>query len=326
MRKVSLIWLLALSSCLVAAESLAVGEPLRIGYLVSARVAEDPTPERLAFIEGLRAEGFEEGRNLVIEYRSAKGDHEALPFLADQLVERKVQVIFAIGLLAARAASAATRSIPIVMMTLSDPVSEGLVNSLANPGGNLTGIALVGRELAAKRLELLKEAVPGISRVAVIWQSREPGSATEFRQTQEAARQLKIRLESYDVAGQHDLAEPFRRIRKNRPDALLAILDQRTSSYREIIPEFALKQGLPTIFGLSAFAESGGLLSYSPDINDMFRRSGNFVARILRGNRVSAMPIEQPLRYTLVVNLKTARSLGISLPDRILQRADRIIE
>ncbi len=321
-----LILLASLSLAAIAAGAPPPGKVARIGYLVLSPLLDTPSPERAAFMEGLRALGYEEGKNVVIEYRSAEADPAALPFLAEELVDLGVDVIVAPAGPPLRAAKDTTDTIPIVMMFSADPVAMGLVESLARPGRNVTGMSMQNVELGAKRLELLKQTLPEISRVAVIWDSSNPAVVPEWKAMQKIARVLGITLESADVAGAPNFAAAFEQIRRSRPDALMTIIDLRTASYRNIISEFALWQGLPTMAGLKSFARAGGLMSYAPNFADLSRRAAAVVDKILNGANPGELPVEQPVTFELVVNLKTAKALGITVPRFTLLRANEVIE
>jgi len=302
------------------------GKMARIGYLVLSPLLETPSPERVGFLRGMRELGYVEGKNLTIEYRSADGATDMLPFLADELVELGVDVIVAPAGPPLLAAKEATSKIPVVMMFSADPVSAGLVQSLARPGGNVTGMSMQNVELAAKRLELLKEAVPRIARVAVIWDSSNVMVHREWEMTQRIARGLGITLESVDVGGEPDLSRAFERIKAKRPDALIAIIDLRIARYRQIIPGFALAERIPLMAGLTAFTQAGGLMSYAPDFSELSRRSAGFVDKLLNGADPATLPVQQPTTFDLVINMKTAKSLGLRIPDSILLRADQVIK
>lgn len=301
-------------------------EPPRIGYLAVAPLTDKPSPERAGFLAGLRELGYENGKNISIVYRSAEGATDALPFVAEELVESGVKLVVTAGNPAIRALQQASNTIPIVILFSADPVAAGFAKSLARPGGNITGMSQQNLELGAKRLELLKETVPSIRRVAVLWDSSNPVMRGEWESTRTVAKQLGIELIPGDVAGEPSFEKIFERILSQRVDAIVTLIDLRTASYRQIIPEFALKHRLPSITGLEAFAENGGLMSYAPDFGDLSRRSAAYVDKILRGAKPGDLPIQQPTHYSLVLNLKSARALGITIPRRILERADRIIE
>ncbi len=313
------------------AASLAVGAPPpgkvpRIGYLVLSPLLDTPSPERAAFVQGLRELGYIQGKSIIIEYRSAEGDPEALPFRAAELVDLEVDVIVAAGALPALAAKDVTGTIPIVMLFSSDPVRTGLVTSLARPGGNVTGMSFLGPELGAKRLELLKETIPRISRVAVLWDSGNFAIVPEWTAIQTAARSLGITLDSFDIKESPNFAAAFAKIAKDTPDGLITIADLRTAGYREIISEFALEHRIPTMSGLRDFAVSGGLMSYAPSFPDLSRRAANYVDKILKGAKPADLPVEQPTKFELVINMKTAQALDVTIPQPILIRADELIE
>jgi putative ABC transport system substrate-binding protein len=301
-------------------------EPPRIGYLAVAPLTDKPSPERAGFIAGLRELGYENGKNIQIVYRSAEGATDALPFVAEELVESGVKLVVTAGNPAIRALQQASDSIPIVILFSADPVAAGFAKSLAHPGGNITGMSQQNLELGAKRLELLKETVPTIRRVAVLWDSSNAVMRGEWESTSAAAKQLGIELIPGDAAGQASFEKILENIQRQGADAIVTLIDLRTASYRQIIPEFALKHRLPSITGLEAFAENGGLMSYAPDFGDLSRRSAAYVDKILRGTNPGDLPIQQPTHYSLVLNLKSARAMGITIPKRILERADRIIE
>ncbi|HJX17092.1 MAG TPA: ABC transporter substrate-binding protein [Acidiferrobacterales bacterium] len=302
------------------------GKVPRIGYLTLSPLLEPPSPERAGFLKGLREHGYEDGKNIIIEYRSAEGDPEALPFVAEALVASGVRLVVTAGYPAIKAVQDASDAVPIVLLFAADPDATGFAKSLARPGGNITGMSMQNRELGAKRLELLKEAVPDIRRVAVLWDSSNPVLKPEWESTQMAGRRLGIQFISADGANEPNFEKAFALIVKARPDALVTFVDLRLASYRQIIPEFAIKQRLPTMFALTAFVESGGFMSYAPDFEDLSRRSAGYVDKILKGANPAELPIQQPTHYKLVVNLKTAKMLGLKLPERILQRADKVIE
>jgi len=296
----------------------------RIGYLVLSPLVDPPSAERQAFLDGLRALGYVEGRNVVIEYRSAKWNRELVPDLAEELIALKVDVIVAVPG-TEFAARDATRTIPIVVTTLVDPVEQGLAASLARPGGNLTGPGFSTAEVAGKRLQLLKEAFPRVARVAVLW-NPDKGGMRQWQETQVAARALGITLQSVEVRDPKDFPPALSAITARRADALITFLSPLTTAYRPIIVEFATKNRLPTMFELRADVEAGGLLAYAPSLTDTFRRAAGYVDRILRGAKPGELAIEQPTRLELIVNLKTAKALGIILPPSVLLRAEKVID
>ena len=296
----------------------------RLGYLVLAPLSETPSPERTAFLAGLRELGWIEGKTIAVEYRSAKLNVELLDDLAEELVRTRVDIIVAAGpdpLI--RAAKQATSTIPIVMTGGSDPVAERFAASLARPGGNVTGVSLMSPELGAKRLELLKEVVPRVTRLAVLWS---PATQRELEVTRAAADKLGLALKLIAVRNADDLARAFAVLEKERPDALTMLFDGLTSGYRELVGDFAKKHKLPTVFGAREFAEAGGLMSYAPDIADGFHRAATYVDKILKGAKPADLPVEQPTKFELVINMKTAKALGLTIPQSLLLRADELIQ
>jgi putative tryptophan/tyrosine transport system substrate-binding protein len=298
----------------------------RIGYLVTAPLADPPSAERRAFLEGLRDLRYVGRQNLIVEYRSAKWNRDLLPDLAEELVALKVDVIVAVPG-SADAARQATTTVPIVILGGADPVAAGLVASLAHPGGNITGTTVGLPEVAGKRLVLLKEAVPKMSRVTVLWNSAtERGVQRDWQETQAAAVVLGVGLQSLEVRDPKDFPTAFSAIPRRRPDALIVVLSPLTSAYRPIIIDFAVKNRLPTMFGQRADVEAGGLMSYSPSVADSFRRAAGYVDKLLKGAKPGDLPIEQPTKFELVINLKTAKALRLTIPRSILGRADQVIE
>ena len=325
---VGLILTLVASLLVVAPLAAAAQRPAkvpRIAYLVLSPLADPPSAERQAFLDGLRELGYVEGQSISIVYRSANWNRELLPDLAEELVELKVDVIVAVPG-AIDAARQATRTIPIVIPGAGDPVETGLVTSLARPGGNITGTAFAPAEVAGKQLALLKEALPKISRVAVLRDPGGEGARRGLQEIQAAARMLGVTVEPMDVRDAKDFLGAFSAMARKRPDALITVLSPLTSAYRPIIVEFATKQRLPTMFGQRADVEAGGLMSYTTSAADQFRRAAGYVDRILKGARPGDLPIERPTKFELAVNLKTARALGIALPQSLLIQADTVID
>ena len=298
----------------------------RIGYLVLSPLVDPPSAERQAWLDGLRELGYVIGQNIAIEYRSANWNRELLPDLAADLVNLKVDVIVAVPG-AVEAARDATKSIPIVVPNLNDPVENRLVASLARPGGNITGTTGASTaELSGKRLELLKEAIPKLSRVAVLWNPATQGASRLLRETQSAATMLGLTLQPHEVQDPNDFPRALSAITRSRPDALLIFVSPLTTAYRPIIVEFANKQRVPTMFAVRADVEAGGLMSYSASLPDTFRRAAHYVDKILKGAKAGDLPIEQATRFELVINLKTAKALGLTIPQSVLLRADQVIE
>jgi putative ABC transport system substrate-binding protein len=311
----------------VAAEAQQAANVARIGVLVLNRATNPRGHE--AFRQGLRDLGYVEGRNVVIEYRDAEGKPERLPALAAELVALKVGVIVAPGTLAALAAKQATRTIPIVFPVVGDPVTDGLVTSLARPGGNVTGLSNRTPELVGKCLELLTQAVPGVSRVAVLWL---PGGAPErteqdmLREAEVAARALGARLQVVEARGPADFDRAFSDMTRARAGALTVLPYVMFFNERRRLVDLAAKNRLPAVYGSREFVDAGGLMSYGADIGDLFRRAATYVDKILKGAKPGDLPVEQATKFELVINLKTAKALGLTIPQSILARADQVIE
>jgi putative ABC transport system substrate-binding protein len=311
-----------------AAEAQQAAKIARIGYLASNLAAGPHLHE--AFRQGLRDLGYIEGRNLVIEYRDAEGKLERLPALAAELVALKIDVIVAAGgTPAALAAKQATRTLPIVFTAAADPVMDGLVTNLARPGGNVTGLSLFFPELVGKCLELLKQAVPGVSRGAVLWQPGGLGERTEKDMLKEAgvaAQALGVRLQFVEARGLADFEGAFSDMTRARAGAL-TVLPSPTFLYeRRRLVDLAAKNRLPTVFPLRDYVDAGGLMSYGPNLADLYRRAATYVDKILKGAKPADLPVEQPTKFELVINLKTAKALGLTIPQSVLGRADQVIE
>ncbi|MEO6747705.1 MAG: ABC transporter substrate-binding protein [Caldimonas sp.] len=279
-----------------------------------------------AFQRGLRELGWVEGMNISIEYRYAEGRHDRLPDLAADLVRLKVDVIVTTATSDALAAQRATRAIPIVMVAGGDPVASGLVESLARPGGNVTGLSQMLQELGGKRLELLKEIVPNLSIVAVLWNPQSASATLGWKENQQPARQLGIQLHSLEVQSPNDLDKAFEGAILARAGALAILPDPVISTNLKRIVDFAAKSRLPSIYQSSEFADAGGLVSYGPDRADLFRRAATYVDKILKGIKPSDLSVEQPTKLELVVNLKAAKALGITIPQSVVFRAHKVIE
>jgi putative ABC transport system substrate-binding protein len=297
----------------------------QIGYLSSdSRLTIASRIE--AFRQGLRELGYVEGKNIAIEWRFAEGKADRLAGLAAELVRLKVDLIVTTGPAATRAAKDATVTIPIVMAQDSDPVGNGLVASLARPGRNITGLSSLAAEISGKRLELLKEIVPRLSRVAVFGSSITPGNAHALKETELAARTLGVQFQYVDVLAAMDIAPAFQTAAKGRADAILVLSSLVVISQRPQIAGLAVKSRLPAIYDRGEFAEDGGLLSYGTNFTDLSRRAASYVDRILKGAKPADLPVEQPTKFELVVNLKTAKALGIKIPNSILVQATKVIE
>jgi len=292
----------------------------KIGYL---NVAGSPAANVEAFQQGLRELGYVEGQNISVEYRT--GDSaERLAELARELVQQKVGAIVATGP-AATAAKMATGTIPILFMFSGDPIEAGFIDSLARPGRNMTGITWLAFELVGKRLELLKEAVPRVSRVAVLASPAHAGEQRELQETQSTARALGIRLHYHQVRDGAEVGAAFEKIVKENVNALLAFPDPVTNAHRKQIAEFAAKRRLASMFGRKEPVEAGGMISYGPKLEDVYRRIPAHVDKILRGAKPADVPTELPTRFELYVNLTTAKQIGVTMPPNLLVRADRVI-
>jgi len=299
----------------------------RIGYLEPNLAGSRHLQE--AFSQGLRALGYVEGRNVIIEYRDAEGRPERLPALAAELVALKVEVIMAgPGTAAALAAKQATPTVPVVFTGVGDPVTDGLVKSLAWPGGNATGLSLLGPDLVGKLLELLKQAVPGVSRVALLLKpDATPDRMKLFlKEADVAAQALGVELQVVEARGPADFERAFSDISKARAGALAVLATPVFSSARQRLVNLAEKNRLPTVFAFREYVEAGGFMSYGPDLADLFRRAATYVDKILKGAKPADLPVEQPTKFELVINLKTATALGLTIPQTLLLRADQVIE
>jgi putative tryptophan/tyrosine transport system substrate-binding protein len=274
----------------------------------------------------LQALGWTEGNNVVFERRYADNRLDRLPELAAELVRLNVDVIIATGTLAPLAAKRATSTIPIVMTAAGDPLGSGLVASLARPGGNVTGLSLMAPDLGGKRLELLKEVLPQVSRVGILWNATNPYSALVLKETESAAQIFRIQLQSIEVRSPDDFGSALPTATQLRVGALITVEDPLTFSHRKFIADFAASNRLPAIYGLKEFVEAGGLMAYGADLADSYRRAAGYVDKILKGAKPADLPIEQPTKFEFVINLKTAKALGVEIPPTLLARADEVIE
>jgi putative ABC transport system substrate-binding protein len=328
MRRKLLIAAGALLAAPLAASAQQPAKIARIGFLAASSPPITPHIHE-AFLQGLRDLGYVGGRNLVIEYRFAEGKWERLPALAAELIALKVDVIFAGATPLAQAAKQATRTIPIVFIVPDDPVRDGLVTSLARPGANLTGVASIASELVGKRLEQLKQAVPGVSRVAVL---SHPGGFGErtgkdmLKGAEVAARVLGLRLQFVEVRGPEDFDRAFSEMTGARAGALIVLGSVMFMSERKRLVELASKNRLPAVYVLREFVDAGGLMAYGANQADLNRRAATYVDKILKGAKPADLPVEQPTKFELVINLKTAKALGLTIPQSVLGRADEIIQ
>jgi putative ABC transport system substrate-binding protein len=296
----------------------------RIGFLFGSSPSAQLARVE-AFRRGLREAGYIEGQNIIIEYRSADGKVDRLPALAAELVVLKVDVIVSSGPGATRPAKDATATIPIVMTNDNDPVGNGFVASLARPGGNITGLSTLARELSGKRLEFLKQIVPKLSRVAVLGDSKEPGNAQSLRETEIAAEAFGVKLQYIEIQGPKDVETAFRDASKGRAEGVLVLGGPVFGNQRTELVHFAAKSRLPAIYHRPEFVEDGGLMSYATSFTELFHRAATYVDKILKGAKPADIPVEQPTKFEFVINLKTAKQIGLTIPPNVLTRADRVI-
>ena len=316
---------IAFAMCGAVAEAQQTKIP-RIGYLTGSG-SDSNTAFRTAFLQGLRDLGYIEGKNVLLEYRYAEGDLSRSPKLVAELVQLKVDLIFASFLPGIRAAKDASKTIPIVMLSVYDPVASGLIDSLAHPGGNITGVAALRGDLSGKRLELLQEVLPGRTRVDILWDANAPGPVMSFKEYQTAARALKIQLQSVEVRGPApDLESAFQALAKSRANALILVSNPIVAPHRERIASVAIKNRLPSMCESTEYVEAGCLMSYAANQAEMFRRAASYVDKILKGAKPADLPVEQPTKFELVINLKTAKQIGLTIPPNVLARADRVIK
>jgi putative ABC transport system substrate-binding protein len=317
-----LAFVVALTVCGVMGEAQQPARILRIGLLIPSSASSSARVE--AFRQRLRELGYVEGKNIVIEYRYAEGKLERLPDLAAELIRLKVDVVVTTssGILAAKKASA---TIPIVFAGAADPVGSGLVSSLAQPGGNITGLSSIARDLDGKRLELLKEAFPKVARVAYLWGSGGSRGNRRLTNMQAAAKALGLKLLSLEVRSLDDFDSAFARAKREGAQALITVAGSVITNQQRQVLDFAAKNRLPAMYPNSEFVEAGGLMSYAPNIADLFRRAADFVDKILKGTKPADIPVEQPMKFEFVISLIAAKQIGVTIPPNVLVRADRVI-
>jgi putative ABC transport system substrate-binding protein len=297
----------------------------RLGLLIPGSSSAF-APRIEAFRHGLRDLGYVEGRNITIEYRFAEGQYDRLPELVAELIRLHVDIMVTDGEEAILAAQHATTTIPIVMAVSSDPVGIGFVASLARPGGNITGLSFMLTEVSGKRLELLQEAVPKLSHVAVLWNPTNPNSTLGFKETQTAAHALGLPLQSLEVRGPDEFDQAFAAMTREHADALVVLSNPLFFGHRRQLAELAVKHRLPAIFLFREYVEAGGLMAYGANLNAMYRRAAYYVDRILKGTKPADLPVEQPVKFELVINLKTAQALDLTIPPTLLFQADEVIK
>jgi len=321
----SILFVVALLAVAVMTEAQQPTKVPRIGYLAAA-----PASANLArigaFRQGLRELGYTEGKNIVIEYRYAEGKPDRLSELADELVRLNVDAIVTAGPTVTRAAKEATATIPIVMAFAGDPVGSGFVASLARPGGNITGLSSLSPEISGKQLELLKEIVPKLSRVAILGSSTEPANPQSLKEIELAAGAFGVQLQYLDVLGPKDIETAFRTASKRRADAILVLPSAVFNTHRKQIADLAKMSRLPAIFYAPEWVEDGGLVSYGVSFTDLYRRAATYVDKILKGRKPADLPVEQPTKFELLINLKAAKQIGLTIPPNVLVRADKVIK
>jgi putative ABC transport system substrate-binding protein len=297
----------------------------RVGYLLGASLSASSTRTE-AFRQGLRDLGYVEGKNIIIEWRSAEGKFDRLPALAAELVRLKVDVIVTAGPIPTRAAKEVTSTIPIIMTQDPDPVGNGFVASLARPGGNITGLSTLAPELSGKQLELLKEIIPKLTRVAVFGTSTRAGNAQALKEIELAAGAFKVKLQYLDVLDPKDIETAFQGATKGRAEAVLVLQSAVFFSQRTQITDLAAKNRLPAIYYTTEFVEAEGLMSYATSYTDLFRRAATYVDKILKSAKPAELPVEQPTKFELIINLKAAKQIGLTIPPSVLARADKVIK
>ena len=315
-----LVVLVVFALCM-SAEAQQSGKIPRIGVLLDGEVSLLES-----FRQGLRDLGYIEDKNILIEYRFVKGNPDRISALAADLIDKKVKLILTAGTARARAIQQVTVVTPIVLAFSGDPVAGGVAAGLARPGGNVTGLSMISPEVSGKRLELLKEAAPKISRIGVLWDRVVPENIFDFRTTEVAAQAIRLKIESLEVRKPEDLERNFSLALRRRISALIVIGGGVTNREQKRIVAFELKNRLPTVHELLTYAESGGLMAYGVNQADMFRRAAKYVDKILKGAKPAALPIEQPTKFELVINLKTAKQIGFTIPQTVLYRADKLIK
>jgi putative ABC transport system substrate-binding protein len=326
MTKKILVWLLLtfFVANVSVAQAQQAGKIPRLGYL-SATSPSTVSARIEAFRQGLRELGYVEGKNIVIEWRFGEGKPDRLLALAAELVRLQVDIIVTAGQTVTRAAKEATKTIPIVMTNEGDPVGTGFVASLAQPGGNITGLSTLRPEISGKQVELLKETVPRLSRVAVFGTSPVPGTAQALKEIELAARAFKLQLQYLDVLDPKDIETAFQAASNGRADAVLVLSSPVLNSHRKQVIALAVKSRLPAIYPQGDYMDAGGLMFYGPSITDLSRRAATYVDKILKGRKPADLPVEQPMKFEFIVNLKAAKQIGLTIPPNVLVRADKVI-
>jgi putative ABC transport system substrate-binding protein len=306
-------------------ETQPAGKPYRVGFLGNSTAALEANLVE-PFRQGLRERGYVEGQDVVVEYRWAEGKYERFPDLIDELLRLKVDVIVTAGTPAALAVKRATTTVPLVMIAVGDPVGTGLVASLSRPGGNITGLTSIAADLEGKRLELLREVVPKLSHMSVLWNPASPFQVVAEKEVRAAAQMLQLRVLSLGVRAADELDAAFDAIVKARPGALVVLADRLFLHNRARIVAFATRHRLPGVYAYRELVEAGGFMSFGPSYADMHRRAATYVDKILKGAKASDLPVEQPAKFELVLNLKAAQALGVTVPPSVLARADDVLQ
>ena len=321
-----IVTLILASSCLAEAQQTAKTTP-RIGFIFSTGAPGDPSPWLDAFQQGLRDLGYVEGKNILIERRYGEGRLDRMPPFVHEFVQQKVDVIVAVNNVVIRAAKEATKTIPIVMISSVDPVVAGYVESFAHPGGNITGLAWLLRDISAKRVELLKELLPKLSRVGILWDADGPGPAIAVKEYEAATRAFKIELRSLAIRGPNpDFAGAFQTAKTARLDALIVVANPLMGQHAKEVFELATRNRLPSLTEGTRYVEAGGLISYGTNLADLYRRAAGYVAEILNGAKPGDLPVKLAEKFEIFINLNTARQIGLVLPQHVLVQADKVIQ
>ena len=325
LKKLSLILVVSVITSVQIAHAQQPAKVPRIAYVAAASLAANANRVE-AFKQGLRELGYVEGKNIVVEWRFADGEDSRLPALVAELLRLKIDIIVAGGPSVTGVAQRATSTIPIVMGFHLDPVGSGVIASLARPGGNITGLSSLSPEISGKQLELLKEVVPALSRVAIIGNSTEPGYAQVLKELELAAGALKLKLQLRDVLDGKDIESAYQAARKERADAVLLLNSAVLNSHRAQLVDLAVKRRLPAAYPFPQYVEAGGLMSYGTNYSDLFRRAATYVDKILKGRTPADLPVEQPIKFEFIINLKAAKQIGLTIPPQVLARADKVIK
>lgn len=324
---VGLLCTVIVTLCKSASAQQAINEVPRLGFISSAGTADTPSPLFDAFRAGLKELGYVDGKNISIVHRYAEGRLDRMPALVNEIIQQKVAVIFAVNNVVIRAAKDATKTIPIVMISSVDPVDAGYVDTFAHPGGNITGLTTVARDLSAKRIELLKEVLPKMSRIGVLWDANGPGPAIALKEYEAAARAFKLQLRSFDVRGPNpDLIGAFGAVKSSRVEALVVVGNPLMSQYAAQVFEMTTKHRLPSMTEERRYVNAGGLISYGANLADLYWRAAEYVADILKGAKPGDLPVKLASKFEIFINLNTSQQLGLVIPQHLLVQADKVIK